>query len=78
MIDCKTSKHTPVYKAAVQRVVDTLVRHEGKLFAASESELHDIRDNIPYGYNVYEIIFTGMKRYKDTYGKKHLRAGQKA
>lgn len=75
--DVFTSKHTPVYKAAVQRVIDTLERNEGKLFAASSEELQAIRDNTPHGHSVWEIIFAGSKRYMQIHGK-HLRNSKKA
>ena len=76
--DIQVSKHSPEYKACVQRVIDTLHRNEGRLFAASEKELHDIRDNVPSGFNVWEIISRGTTRYIEIYGKKSVRDSKKA
>jgi hypothetical protein len=77
-VDVQVSKHSPEYKACVQRVVDTLQRRNGRLFRASERELQAIADAVPYGFHWFEMVAVGMKRYMELYGKKPVRDSKKA
>ena len=70
--DIETSKHSHYRKASVQRVIDTLARHDGKLFKASSEELQAIADSLPHGTHWFEIVNAGMKRYMEIYGKKSI------
>lgn len=73
LADVRVPKTSDQYQEAIGLVVQVMRKRNGRFFDSTVAERTQIADSVPSGYNVFEIIFNGMTKYKNSYGRKHLR-----